>query len=81
MALYNPGPQSILTRMLTNTVVCSDWQLMPRKSHFNFFIVLQHCICDINLSENEAENLSNDDVHLAQIPDFKMEYLKNHLAH
>ena len=33
------------------------------------------------LSENEAENLQNGDVHLAQIPKFEMEYLKNHLAH
>ena len=33
------------------------------------------------LSENEAENLQNGDVHLAQISDFKMGYLKNHLAH
>ena len=33
------------------------------------------------LSENEAENLQNGDVHLAQIPDFEMEYLENHLAH
>ena len=32
------------------------------------------------LSENEAENLQNGDVHLAQIPDFEMEYLENHLA-
>ena len=30
------------------------------------------------LSENEAKNLENDDVHLAQIPDFGMEYLENH---
>ena len=28
------------------------------------------------LSENEAENLQNVDVHLAQIPDFEMEYLE-----
>ena len=28
------------------------------------------------LSENEAENLQNGDVHLAQIPDFEMEYLE-----
>ena len=34
-----------------------------------------------DLSENEAENLQNGDVHLAQIPDFEMEYLENHLAH
>ena len=33
------------------------------------------------LSENEAKNLENDDVHLAQIPNFGMEYLENHLAH
>ena len=26
------------------------------------------------LSENEAENLQNGDVHLAQIPDFEMKY-------
>ena len=29
------------------------------------------------LIENEAENLQNGDTHLAQIPDFEMEYLKN----
>ena len=33
------------------------------------------------LSENEAENLENGDVHLAQIPDFEMEYFQNHMAH
>ena len=33
------------------------------------------------LSENEAKNLQNGDVHLAQIPDFEMGYLENHLAH
>ena len=33
------------------------------------------------LSENEAKNLQNGDVHVAQIPDFEMEYLENHLAH
>ena len=26
------------------------------------------------LSKNEAENLRNADVHIAQIPDFEMEY-------
>ena len=29
------------------------------------------------LSENEAKNLQNGDVHIAQIPDFEMEYLEN----
>ena len=33
------------------------------------------------LRENEAENLKNGDVHLAQIRDFGIEYLENHLAH
>ena len=32
------------------------------------------------LSENEGKNLQNGDVHLAQIPDFEMIYLENHLA-
>ena len=32
------------------------------------------------LSENEAKNLQNGDVHIAQISDFEMEYLENHLA-
>ena len=32
------------------------------------------------LSENKAENLHNGDVNLAQIPDFEMWYLENHLA-
>ena len=50
--------------------------------HFHFFIVSQHCARDIILkSENEADNLQNGDVHPAQIPDLKMEYLENHLAH
>ena len=33
------------------------------------------------LRENEAENLQNGDVHLAQIPDFELTYLENHLVH
>ena len=32
-------------------------------------------------SENEAENLQNGDFHLAQIPDFGLRYLENHLVH
>ena len=32
------------------------------------------------LRENEAENLQNVDVHLAQIHDFGVRYLQNHLA-
>ena len=33
------------------------------------------------VTENEAENLQNGDVHLAQILDFEMEDLETHLAH
>ena len=33
------------------------------------------------LSENEAENLQNGDVHLAQIPDFAKGYLENHVGY
>ena len=33
------------------------------------------------LSGNEAKNIENDDIHLAQIPDFEKGYLENHLAH
>ena len=29
--------------------------------------------------EKEAKNLQNGDIHIAQIPDFEMEYLENHL--
>ena len=53
-------------------------QKTPEVLRVHFFIVLPDCIC---LRENEAENLQNGDVHLAQISDFGMGYLKNHLAH
>ena len=33
------------------------------------------------LFENEAENLQNGNIHLAQIPHFGKGYLENHLGH
>ena len=33
------------------------------------------------LSENEAEDLKNVEVHLVQISDFEKGYLENHLEH
>ena len=45
--------------------------------HFHFFVISLMSY----LRENEAENLQNGDVHLAQIADFGMGYLKNHLVH
>ena len=49
--------------------------------HFHLFNVLQGASVTSHLSENEVENLQNVYVHLAQIPDFEMEYLENHLEH
>ena len=37
---------------------------------------MNHLLC-----ENETENQQNGDVHVAQIPDFEMGHLANHLAH
>ena len=49
--------------------------------HFHIFIILPDVSVTSYLRENEAENLQNGNVHLAQIPDFAMGYLENHLAH
>ena len=32
-------------------------------------------------NENKAENIQNGEVRLAQIPDFEMGYVENHMAH
>ena len=32
------------------------------------------------VSENEAKNLQNGDLHLVQIPEFEIGYLENYLA-
>ena len=48
------------------------------------FIFLMSCsIASVTsyLSGIELKNLQNGDVHIAQIPDFEMEYLENYLAH
>ena len=51
----------------------------PEIFHFHFFIVLQ--VASVTyFSENEAENLQ-ENLHLAQISDYKVEYLENHLEH
>ena len=48
-----------------------------------FIFSLSYSIASVTsyLSENEAENLQNGDVHLAQIPDFEVEHPENHLGH
>ena len=56
-------------------------QKNPEILHFHFFIFLQVAPVTSYLCENEAENLQNGDFHLAQIPDFEVRYLENHLAH
>ena len=51
--------------------------------YYTFSFSLFYSIASVTsyLIENEAENLQNGNVHLAQIPDFEMKYLENHLAH
>ena len=49
--------------------------------HFHFSMSCSIASVTSHLSENEAKNLQNGDVHIAQIPDFEMEYLENYLAH
>ena len=56
-------------------------QKTPEILHSHFFNVLQDCVGDVILSENEAKNLQYGDIHLAQIPNFEMGYLENHLVH
>ena len=48
---------------------------------FNFSLPWSIASVTSYLIESEAENIQNGDIHLAQIPDFEMEYLENHLAH
>ena len=56
--------------------------MTPGILHFHCFVVLQDRAVTSYLSEDEARNLQNGDVYLAQIPlDFKVLYLENHLAH
>ena len=45
--------------------------------HCTFIFLMSCSIASVTsyLSENKAKNLANGDVHLAQIPDFEMEYL------
>ena len=57
-------------------------QKTPEMLQFHLFIVVAALLSVTSyLSANEAENLQNGDVHLAQIPEFEMEYLENHLVH
>ena len=54
----------------------------PEILHFHLCLILPWVASVTSyLSENEAENLQNGDFFLAQIPDFEMRYLRNHLAH
>ena len=52
-------------------------QKTPEILHFYFLLSCSIASVTSYLSENEAENLQNGDVDLAQIP----EYLENYLAH
>ena len=48
--------------------------------YFHVFKVLQDCVWDVIFMKNEAENLQNSEIHLAQVLDFLVGYLENHLA-
>ena len=56
-------------------------QKIPEILHFHFSLPSKIAFVTSYLSENEAENLQNGHVHLAQIPDLEIGYLENHLAH
>ena len=53
----------------------------PEILHFYFSLPCRIASVTSYPSENEAKNLQIGHVHLAQIPDFGMGYLENHLAH
>ena len=64
--------------LLSSNRLQSFKQIKQKTSEiFTFMFSLSCSIASVTsyLSENEAENLQNGHVHLAQIPDFKMEYL------
>ena len=61
---------------------CCSWKLFPK----NFNSKGNSMSCRIAfvtsyLTENEVRNLQNGDVHLAQIVDFGVKYLENHMTH
>ena len=49
--------------------------------HFHFSLSCRIASVTSDLRENEAENQQNGGLHFAQIPDFGIGYLENHLAH
>ena len=53
----------------------------PEILHFHFSFSCRIASVTSYLCENEAKNLQNGDFHLAQIPNFRLRYLENHLAH
>ena len=70
--------------LLSSNSLQSFKQIIQQTSeilHFHFFS-FSYSIGSVMsyLSKNEAENLQNSDVHLAQIPEFEMENLENHLG-
>ena len=56
-------------------------QKTPEILHFHSLMSCRIASVTSYLRENEAKDLQNGDLHLAQIPDFGMEYLENYLSH
>ena len=61
----------------------SNKRLMRYMVYCTFIFSMSCSIASVMsyLSGIETKNLQNGDVHIAQVPDFEMEYLKNHLVH
>ena len=55
-------------------------QKTPEILHFHFLLSCRIGSMTLYLSENEAKNLQNGNIHLDQIAEFGMGYLKNHLV-
>ena len=71
-------------RLLSSNSPGNFKQMEQKNSEiFHFYFSFSCGIASVTsyLFENEAENLQNGDFHLAQIPDFRLRYLENHLAH
>ena len=70
--------------LLSSNSLQSFKQIIQQSSeilHFSFFS-FSYSIGSVMsyLSKNDAENLQNGKVHLAQIPEFEMKYIENHLG-
>ena len=73
---------SLVSRLVTACKISnkSNKKLMR---YCTFIFSISYSIASVTsyFIEEKAKNLQNGDVHIAQIPDFEMEYLENHLVY